>query len=307
MTIEQAAVKAVIKPWGVTDLSPWSGLELCGEPVGELWFRRADSNAPAPALMVKLLFTSAALSIQVHPDDEFARSVGLPNGKTEAWYILEARPGAQVALGLKQPLTSTGLRTAIRDGSIATLVQWIPASKGDIFFVPAGTIHAIGAGIILAEIQQRSDTTFRLFDYGSTRELHEDSAVAASKTGPIRIKPDRRRLGPAREVLVTSPHFVMERIELPPHSRWTLRPQLETWILATSGDGRIGSASLSPGGAVFAQAGCAPVRIGPDGMSLLIAYPGPHLAAALLQQPAEPTITGAAGVPKLNEMVEAGT
>src|SRR4051794_4248049 len=157
MTVEQAAVEAVSKPWGVADLRPWSGLELCGERVGELWFRRADSNAPLPALMVKLLFTSAALSIQVHPDDEFSRSIGLPNGKTEAWCILEAKPGAQVAMGVKHPPPPTALRAAIRDGSIAPLVRWIPALKGDMFFVPAGTIHAIGAGIVLAEIQQRSD------------------------------------------------------------------------------------------------------------------------------------------------------
>src|SRR4051812_3869435 len=105
-TVEQAAESGGSKPRGGPTLRPWSALELSGAPVGELWFQRADKNAPAPALLVKLLFTSAPLSIQVHPDDELARSLGLPNGKTEAWYILEAKPGAQVAVGLKQPLTS---------------------------------------------------------------------------------------------------------------------------------------------------------------------------------------------------------
>lgn len=152
MAIEHASVLVARKPWGVADLRPWSSIDVSGDPVGELWFQRADKNASVPALLLKLLFTREPLSIQVHPDDEFARSIGLPNGKTEAWYILVAIPGARVALGLKRHLTPQELRAAISDSSIAGLTQWRPVSKGDIIFVPAGTIHAIGAGIVLAEI-----------------------------------------------------------------------------------------------------------------------------------------------------------
>ena len=97
MAIEHAAVQVARKPWGVADLQPWSSMDGSGDPIGELWFQRVDKNAPTPALLLKLLFTSEPLSIQVHPDDEFARSIGLPNGKTEAWYILSAAPGARVA------------------------------------------------------------------------------------------------------------------------------------------------------------------------------------------------------------------
>ena len=307
MAIEHAAVQVARKPWGVADLHPWSSIDVAGDPVGELWFQRTHKHAAIPALLLKLLFTSGPLSIQVHPDDEFARSIGLPNGKTEAWYILAAAPGARVALGLKRRLTPQALRAAIRDGSIATLVQWIPASKGDIFFVPAGTIHAIGPGIVLAEIQQRSDTTFRLFDHGSTRELHEDDAVAASRTGPLRVDPGRRRFSPAREVLVATPYFVVERVDLPPHSHWTLQAERETWILGIAGGGRIGSTDLGPGDAVFTQTDRRPVRVGPDGMSCLIAYPGPDFAAALLQQSAGQMKSAAAHRPKLHEIVEART
>ena len=188
MAIEHAWVQVARKPWGVADLHPWSSMEASGDPVGEMWFQRVDRNAPAPALLLKLLFTSEPLSIQVHPDDKFARSMGLPNGKTEAWYILSAVPDARVAIGLKQRLTPQELRASIRDGSIASLTQWRSVAKGDIIFVPAGTIHAIGAGIVLAEIQQRSDTTFRLFDYGRQRELHEGNAVAVSEAGPAQIQ-----------------------------------------------------------------------------------------------------------------------
>jgi mannose-6-phosphate isomerase len=105
MAIEHASVQVVRKPWGVADLHPWSSSDGSGDSIGELWFQRADTNAPIPALLLKLLFTSEPLSIQVHPDDAFARGIGLPNGKTEAWYILSAAPDARIAVGLKRHLT----------------------------------------------------------------------------------------------------------------------------------------------------------------------------------------------------------
>ena len=110
MAIEHAAVQVVRKPWGVGDLQPWSSIDGSGDAVGELWFERADRDAPIPALLLKLLFTSEPLSIQVHPDDAFARAMGMPNGKTEAWYILAASRAREVALGLKRHLTPQELR-----------------------------------------------------------------------------------------------------------------------------------------------------------------------------------------------------
>src|SRR4030081_3273441 len=214
MAIEHASVQVVHKPWGLADLRPWSSSDGSGEAVGELWFQRADKNAPTPSLLLKLLFTSEPLSIQVHPDDAYARSIGLPNGKTEAWYILSATPEARVAVGLQRRLTPQQLRASIKDGSIAGLTKWRPVAKGDTVIVPAGTIHAIGAGIVLAEIQQRSDATFRLFDYGRQRELHEDSAVAVSLAGPAQTQSAPRRLTAVRTALVANPHFVLERIDL---------------------------------------------------------------------------------------------
>ena len=174
MPVEHASVRAIRKPWGVSDLQPWSSIDGTVDAVGELWFDRADDNAPTPALLLKLLFTSEPLSIQVHPDDTFARVMGMPNGKSEAWYIISAKPGSRAGVGLERRVTPKELRTSIHDGSMVELVRWRPVEKGDVVFIPAGAIHALGAGIVLAEIQQRSDTTFRLFDYGSPRELHED-------------------------------------------------------------------------------------------------------------------------------------
>jgi mannose-6-phosphate isomerase len=309
MAIEHAPVQAVRKPWGVADLNPWSRIDGSEDAIGELWFQRVDKNAPSSALLLKLLFTSEPLSIQVHPDDEFARSIGLPNGKTEAWYVLAATPDARVAVGLKRHLTPRELRASIRDGSIASLTQWRPVVKDEIILIPAGTIHAIGAGIVLAEIQQRSDATFRLFDYGRQRQLHEDSAVAASHAGPVETQAAPRHLTAARTILVASPHFVLERVDLPANSIWALNADRETWILVIAGDARIGLTNASVGDAVFAEADRAGIEVGPDGMSGLMAYPGPDPIMPLLQESGEQMTksggTSAVGSPKPEKIVEA--
>jgi mannose-6-phosphate isomerase len=311
MAIEHASVKVAHKPWGGADLRPWSRIDGTDDPVGELWFQRADKAAPGAALLLKLLFTSEPLSIQVHPDDAFARSIGLPNGKTEAWYILAATPDAQVALGLKRTLTPQLLRGAIRDGSIAALAQWRSVAKGDIVFIPAGTIHAIGAGIVLAEIQQCSDTTFRLYDYGRDRELHEDAAVAASDAGPCHMQAEPRRLTAARNALVVDPHFVLERIDLQANANWLLDTDRETWILLIEGSGRIGSTNAVVGDVIFIEADCADIEAGRDGMSALVAYPGPDPIASLLHERARrrPDRTGVAVVqaPQSSESIEVQT
>ena len=311
MAIEHAAVQVVRKPWGVADLRPWSGIDGSGDAIGELWFQRVDKNAPIPALLLKLLFTSEPLSIQVHPDDAFARSIGLPNGKTEAWYILAALPDARIAVGLKRHLTPQELHAAIKDGSIAGLTQWRPAVKGDIIFVPAGTIHATGAGIVLAEIQQRSDATFRLYDYGRQRELHEDRAVAVSDAGPVQAQSSPRRLTAERTALIASPHFVLERIDLPANSNWALHAEHETWILVIEGHAQIGLTKTSVGDAIFVEDDRAAIEVGPDGMSSLIAYPGPNPVISLLQDSGarmkKSAGTSAVRLPKSNEIVEAQT
>jgi mannose-6-phosphate isomerase len=311
MAIEHAAVQVVRKPWGVADLHPWSGIGGSGDAIGELWFQRVDQNAPIPALLLKLLFTSEPLSIQVHPDDAFARSIGLSNGKTEAWYILSALPDARVAIGLKRPLSPQELLAAIKDSSIAGLTQWRPVRRGDVIFVAAGTIHAIGAGIVLAEIQQRSDATFRLYDYGRKRELHEDNAVAVSDAGPAQTQAVARRLSDERWALIASPHFVLERINLPANSTWALTAERETWILVTEGHARIGATNTTVGDVIFVEADRAAIEVGPDGMSSLIAYPGPDPIISLLQDSGTRRTNSAGtspiGSPKSNEIVEAPT
>ena len=109
MAIEHACARAVPKPWGVEDLHPWSNAAHDGDAIGEIWYERPDIAAEDPSLLLKLLFTSQPLSIQVHPDDAFAHSMGLSSGKTEAWYVLSAAPEAKVALGLNRRLTSAAI------------------------------------------------------------------------------------------------------------------------------------------------------------------------------------------------------
>ena len=252
MAVELARARAVPKPWGILDLSPWSRAHHDGVPIGEIWYERSGRAAADPLLLLKLLFTNQPLSIQVHPDDAFAHSIGLPSGKTEAWYVLSAAPEAKVALGLNQRLTPQQLREAVGDGSISDLIVWQAVSPDDVIFVPAGTIHAIGAGLVIAEIQQRSDATFRLFDHGRQRDLHIESAVAVANAGPAHFQVQPDRLTNERRLLVSSPHFVFERIELAPNSAWYMATERETWLLVISGGARAGPFDLRPRRASYA-------------------------------------------------------
>jgi mannose-6-phosphate isomerase len=147
-----------------------------GRKIGEIWFSASDSVP----LLVKLLFTSENLSVQVHPKDDYARKHHNSRGKTEMWHVLRADPDAKIALGLRRSVSQEELRECAVSGEIMDALNWIPARAGDTFFVPAGTIHAIGGGLAICEIQQYSDVTYRLYDYGRPRELHLNHSVAVS-------------------------------------------------------------------------------------------------------------------------------
>ena len=164
---------------------PWGRTGVPGAPadkrVGEIWYK----GSPDLPLLLKQIFTSERLSVQVHPNDEQAHARGLASGKTECWYILDCDADAVLGLGFLRGLDKDELRSAALDGSIEQLMHWRPVRSGDFFFVPSGTVHAIGAGIHLLEFQQNSDVTFRLYDYGRPRELHVDDAVDVADLGPF--------------------------------------------------------------------------------------------------------------------------
>jgi len=292
VTVEHARASALPKPWGIFDLRPWNSARHEGGAIGEIWYERSGREAAKSSLLLKILFTNQPLSIQVHPDDAFAHSIGLPCGKTEAWYVLRAAPEAKVALGLNRRLTPQQLRAAVDDGSISNLVVWQAVSCGDAIFVPAGTIHAIGAGLVIAEIQQRSDATFRLFDHGRQRALHAENAVAAADAGPAHVQGHPNRLTDERTLLISSPYFVVERIELPPNSTWRLDGERETWFLVLSGDARAKSFDMSTGDALFVQSDSVALHAGSTGLVGLVAYTGEDPVPILLRRARQPSATG---------------
>jgi mannose-6-phosphate isomerase len=229
------------RPWGTLDLSPWYALQPT-EPIGEAWLTGADCTiASGPAegkkfgafvsehrdeilgklassfhdypLLLKILFPHDKLSVQVHPDDAMAQAGGQPRGKTECWYVLSATAGASVALGLKPGTDGDRIRAAVTDHTMEDLMLQLPVQVGDMIFVDAGTVHAIGPGVILLETQQTSDITYRLYDYGRPRELHVEKAIAATryKTSAGKIAP---RLESDRAVLIDQKYFAVDRFNL---------------------------------------------------------------------------------------------
>ena len=192
----------VEKPWGRTSLPPMFDPPE-KQRIGEVWFEGAG-DLP---LLAKYIFTSEALSIQVHPNDEQAHERGLPSGKSECWYILDAEPGSSIAFGLKREVSAEKLRAAALNGSIEDLVVHREVAAGDFISVPGGTIHAIGAGISLLEFQQNADITYRLYDYGRPRELHLDDGIAVASRGP---PPDGLiQRNPSETTLIDGPFFAL--------------------------------------------------------------------------------------------------
>jgi mannose-6-phosphate isomerase len=220
----------VEKPWGRTDIPAAFG-DMGGRRIGEIWYE-SDGPETLP-ILVKWLFTSEKLSIQVHPNNVQAQARGMPSGKEECWYIVDAEPGAVLGMGTIQSLSSDELRAASLSGEIEQLMDWKPVQAGDYFYIPAGTVHAIGAGVTLVEVQQYADITYRLYDYGRPRELHLDDGVSVSQAAPY--VDQRSGQAGAGQQLVDGPHFnlwlvsnISEISELPDFDRY--------WVIPLSGD-----------------------------------------------------------------------
>ena len=264
----------VEKPWGRRDL--WPGFEdvaAGGVPVGEVWF---DDDSQVAEILVKYLFTSDRLSVQVHPGDAAARAAGYARGKDEAWLILAAEPDATIALGPKAPTSRDALKTAARNGNIVDLLDWRPVKAGDFIYSAAGVVHAIGKGITLIEIQQNVDLTYRLYDYGSDRELHLEAGIAVSDVHPFVAPPIPGDIGDGRTILCEGGKFVVERWSWASGRTVTLPEGVPGWLVPVTGGGGID-------GARFAAGDCWTVAgetmIAPDaGSDLLFAYPLAHPA-----------------------------
>ena len=261
------------RPWGVRNLGPVY-TRVVKEPIGESWLTWEDNrvaNGPLAGrpldelgkqfrrdlvgqaacsddrfpLLVKFLFTADKLSVQVHPDDELARKIGQPCGKTECWYALSAQPGAQVALGLKPGVTLEQFKQAIHDIRAEQLLNWVDVHRGDMLYVPAGTVHTISGGLILIETQQTSDITYRLYDYGRGREVHIDEGLAATKlqTNAGKLV---RRASDTPNVLVRSPFFLVERFGLRESMQAQVTPASPHVVVAVNGSGIVESQGMEP-------------------------------------------------------------
>lgn len=240
------------KVWGSPALSPWFPQHEGGQ-VGEVWL----TNQPSLPLLFKFLFTTERLSVQVHPDDHYAGEHENSRGKTEMWRILRADPGAEIALGFKEKITRQQAIAAAKSGEIVDLLNWIPVKEGEMYFVPAGTVHAIGAGIALCEIQQQSDVTYRLYDYGRPRELHLEKGFSVSELGPY----DGRRSK------IRCPYFATEELSFNGHLSLRTGAEL-TALLILEGEGmidglpfRMGEGWVLPLNAEVVLETSAPVRL----------------------------------------------
>ena len=237
------------RPWGAQDLSPIYPNRPFEEKIGEAWLTGDDckiANGPLTGqtlaqvsekyqrelvgdaardprrfpLLLKFLFPHEKLSVQVHPDDERARSVNQPWGKTECWYVAHAKPGAQIALGLKSGVTVAQLEQSILEKRAEEFLNWLNVYTGDMIYVSGGTVHTLGPGSVIVETQQQSDTTYRLYDYGRPRELHLQQGLAAVKLNaasgkvvrpaPSQVAGSNNRQAP----LVSAPYFVVDMFEM---------------------------------------------------------------------------------------------
>jgi len=237
------------RPWGTLDLSAIYPNHKFNERIGEAWLTGDNcvvSNGPLAKrsladlskefgaelvgtaardpqrfpLLLKFLFPEEKLSVQVHPDDETAQRFGEPWGKTECWYVAHAKPGSQIALGLKPGVTRAQFEQAIQEKRAEELLNWINVYQGEMIYVAGGTVHTLGPGAVIVETQQQSDATYRLYDYGRPRPLHLERGLASIKkrTGsgkvirpaPVAINGGKSR----RSSMIIAPYFTVDLFEL---------------------------------------------------------------------------------------------
>ena len=237
-------VKLVDKPWGM-DMLPAPFAPAPGRRVGEIWFE------PPPALrsiLVKYIFTSEKLSVQVHPDDAQAKAAGgHTTGKDECWVVIHAEPDATLGVGFDQSIDHAAMRAAALDGSIEHLMTWYPIQAGDFFYIPAGTVHAIGAGVGVIEIQQNADVTYRLFDYGRGRELHLDDGIAVARGEPYPPALHRHIPDTGTVELADGRYFQAHRLDGTPDAGLRAIYAGPTLVIPRTGTVRIGDAVVHPG------------------------------------------------------------
>ncbi len=245
------------------------GGEFDGQPLSAVLKRhpeylgaKAEGAAEFP-LLIKFIDAKTDLSVQVHPDDAYARAVENASGKTEAWYILDCDEGASLIYGFNKTLTKDEFRRSIHDNSFLEHVNKVPVHKGDVFFISAGTLHAIGGGILLAEVQQNCNTTYRVYDYnrlvnGKPRELHVDKAVDVTVTAPPESRPEVFTT-PFGRGLCRCRYFTMSELTVTDEKQFDVGGDSFVSVLVLEGEGTLdvgGEAlTLKAGASIFLPAG----------------------------------------------------
>ena len=254
----------------VIENGPWAGRtlpEYIAEAGPSVLGTGEERELP---ILIKLIDAARDLSVQVHPSDKYALVHENQQGKTEAWYILDAQPGARLYYGFRGTPSPEEVAAAVKEGTLPDLLRAVPVHKGDLFFIPPGTVHAIGAGILLAEIQQSSNVTYRLYDYnrlgpdGQPRPLHLEKALAVADCRPPEEGQD---FGPH---LVRCGYFTADRLEAPcaglcGEESFTSLVVLEGTGTLVQGTERL---SLAKGDSLFLPAGSGAYRVEGDCMLL---------------------------------------
>ena len=260
--------KTVEKPWG-RDTLPAPFVAPVGKRIGEIWFQPPRD---LPQLLVKYIFTSEKLSVQVHPTDAQTEAKGLGRqGKSECWLVIDAEPGATLGIGFNEPVDAATMRAAAQDGSIEHILTWHAVKAGDFFYIPANTVHAIGGGCSIIEVQQNSDITYRLYDYGRPRELHLEEGMAVAKGEPYAMS--RHRVVPDKGdvALVDGPYFRLDRIDGIPDEATARRYHGCLLVIPRQGTACVGNDPVKPGQCALAYS-LDEVVFDPKG-SCLIAQP----------------------------------
>lgn len=259
-------IRQVEKPWG-RDALPAPFTAPAGQRIGEIWF---EPPAQLPDLLVKYIFTSEKLSVQVHPSDAQTLAKGIGRqGKEECWLIVDAEPGATLGIGFDSALGEDEMRAAARDGSIEGLMTWHAVKPGDFFYIPANTVHAIGAGVSLIEVQQNSDITYRLFDYGRPRELHLEEGMAVSKGESYDLVAWHKEIPPrGTQVLVDGPLFLLDQVMGAPSAETAARYPGALLVIPREGAVQVAGETIAPGGCAIA-ASLQDVTLSSTGVCLL--------------------------------------
>lgn len=326
--------------WGRRDLSPlYAERTNLPEPIGEAWLTGPDSrivNGPLAGqrlgaswtkfgrevlgtrtppegdfpLLAKFLFPEEKLSIQVHPNDAYARARAAGRGKTEMWYVVNAPPGATLRLGLRSEVTRAEFERALAEGTLEACLEEVPLAAGDVLYCPAGTVHTIMPGATLCEIQEPSDITYRLFDYnrltaeGRLRPLHVEQALEVIRFGRQacgKIRPwSFPHAGATAWLLLACPYFATEKYESERRLEFSTEPERFEIVIVVSGVGRLvwsdGERGYRPGATFLIPAALGVYALEPAELTTMLLTYVPDLEKDFSLAPGAPVPRDWAGV-----------